>query len=275
MATLKEIKDRRDSIKSINKITSALKLTSTSKAQRELKKLRTYEPFYYKILSIIQALVDEAPYNFKNTEYDKTLWILYSSDLGLAGGFNSLLIKEFIKHFDSAKDQAIIIGIKGKQLLNSKIKTDDFEFIKQSEAHEIMNEEFSKKIIEKYTNENFNIKVIKNHYVNQITTEIKIDNILPVVDIIDDENKVQLSSQIIFEPSTHGIVPDLLTYYVQSQIEYALRDSFASEQSSRRNAMDNATSNSEDMIKNLSRQYNRIRQSKITQEISELVSANN
>ncbi len=275
MATLKEIKDRRDSIKSINKITSALKLTSTSKAQRELKKLRTYEPFYYKILSIIQALVDESPYNFKNTEYDKTFWILYSSDLGLAGGFNSLLIKEFIKQFNPSKDQAIIVGIKGKQLLSSKIKTEGFDFIKQSEAKEKMNEEFSKKIIEKYTNENFNIKIIKNHYVNQITTEVKIDNVLPVVDIIDDENQVQLSSQIIFEPSTHGIVPDLLTYYVQSQIEYALRDSFASEQSSRRNAMDNATSNSEDMIKNLSRQYNRIRQSKITQEISELISANN
>ncbi len=275
MATLKEIKDRRDSIKSINKITSALKLTSTSKAQRELKKLRSYEPFYFKILSIMQALVDEAPYNFKNQEHDKTFWILYSSDLGLAGGFNSLLIKEFLKQFDSSKDELLVIGIKGQQILNSKINAAKFDFIKETEADEKLNEEFASLMIDKYTKENFNIKIIKNHYVNQITTEVKVVAVLPIIDILEEENKTELSSQIIFEPSTHGIVPDLLKYYVQSQVQYSLRDTRASEQSSRRNAMDNATTNSDEMITSLSRQYNRIRQSKITQEISELVSANN
>ena len=274
MATLKEIRDRRNSVKSINKITSALKLVSTAKAQKKLRDLRTYEGFYYKLYSIMQSVLEETN-SFKNETRKNTYWIVFTSDLGLAAGFNTLLLKEFILNFDDKNDHALVIGVKGEQILKNKVDISNISFVHQSSADEEVTESFARKLINKYDNEDLNIKIVGNSYINQITNEIKITSVLPIKEQIDEENKLEVSSQILFEPSAHGIIPELLLFYVQSQLNYSLVNSYAAEESARRNAMDNATTNSNDMIIDLTRKYNRIRQSKITQEISELVSGSN
>lgn len=283
MATLKEIKDRKASIKSINKITTALKLVSTAKAQRRLKDLNQFKPFYLTLNKILSSLSKEVEQYLKTDDFDRTLWIVFSSDLGLAGGFNSLLIKEFINQINLETDQVIVFGNKGKQLLTSRLGSasiSEFTFYSsESFLENVSDSDFVDFLEDKIANK-FKIKVIFNKYVNQITTDITINQVLPLLlseldletEEFTKENGLEINPQIIFEPSAHGIMPQIIEFYLSASLNYFYRNSLASEESSRRNAMENASTNSEEMIKELSKQFNRVRQSKITQEIAELLS---
>ncbi len=273
MATLKEIKDRKVSVTSINKITSALKLVSTAKSQRKLKDLRMFEPYFLKLIFMIDMLQKERDTNKYTTSKDKTFWIVFTSDMGLAGGFNSLLIKEFAKQFDLKEDRALVFGSKGAQLINSRMNVPENHIIfeRSEDFGDTVNQLLAKSLLKRYEEDGFDIKVISNSYINQITTEIKISQLLPLnFKNIDLENKV--NKQIIFEPSIEKILLELINFYLESSLNYFYKDSITAEETSRRTAMENATTNSEDMIKDLTKQFNKIRQSKITQEISELIS---
>lgn len=273
MATLKEIKDRKVSVTSINKITSALKLVSTAKSQRKLKDLRMFEPYFLKLIFMIDMLQKERDTNKYTTSKDKTFWIVFTSDMGLAGGFNSLLIKEFAKQFDLKEDRALVFGSKGAQLINSRMNVPENHIIfeRSEDFGDTVNQLLAKSLLKRYEEDGFDIKVISNSYINQITTEIKISQLLPLnFKNIDLENNV--NKQIIFEPSIEKILLELINFYLESSLNYFYKDSITAEETSRRTAMENATTNSEDMIKDLTKQFNKIRQSKITQEISELIS---
>ncbi len=285
MATLKEIKDRKASIKSINKITTALKLVSTAKAQKNLKALNQFKPFYLTLNKILFSLSKEVSQHLKSDDSNKTLWIVFTSDLGLAGGFNSLLIKEFINQINLNNDEVIVFGNKGKQLLTSRLGSDKIKHFTFFTSESFLaklgdNNDIVDQLEAKVTNK-FKIKVIYNKYVNQITTNITIKQVLPL-DLTENdlepteeftkENGLEINPQIIFEPSAHGIMPQIIEFYLAASLNYFYRNSLASEESSRRNAMENASTNSEEMIKELSKQFNRVRQSKITQEIAELLS---
>ncbi len=274
MATLKEIKDRKVSVTSINKITSALKLVSTAKSQRKLKDLRMFEPYFLKLIFMIDMLQKERDTNKYTTSKDKTFWIVFTSDMGLAGGFNSLLIKEFAKQFDSKEDRALVFGSKGAQLINSRMNVPENHIIfeRSEDFDDTVNQLLAKSLLKRYEQDGFNIKVISNSYINQITTEIKISQLLPLNFKNIDNLESVVNQQIIFEPSIEEILLELINFYLESSLNYFYKNSITAEETSRRTAMENATTNSEDMIKDLTKQFNKIRQSKITQEISELIS---
>lgn len=274
MATLKEIKDRKVSVTSINKITSALKLVSTAKSQRKLKDLRMFEPYFLKLIFMIDMLQKERDTNKYTTSKDKTFWIVFTSDMGLAGGFNSLLIKEFVKQFDSKEDRALVFGSKGAQLINSRMNVPENHIIfeRSEDFDDTVNQLLAKSLLKRYEQDGFNIKVISNSYINQITTEIKISQLLPLNFKNIDNLESVVNQQIIFEPSIEEILLELINFYLESSLNYFYKNSITAEETSRRTAMENATTNSEDMIKDLTKQFNKIRQSKITQEISELIS---
>ncbi len=274
MATLKEIKDRKVSVTSINKITSALKLVSTAKSQRKLKDLRMFEPYFLKLIFMIDMLQKERDTNKYTTSKDKTFWIVFTSDMGLAGGFNSLLIKEFAKQFDLKEDRALVFGSKGAQLINSRMNVPENHIIfeRSEDFDDTVNQLLAKSLLKRYEQDGFNIKVISNSYINQITTEIKISQLLPLNFKNIDNLESVVNQQIIFEPSIEEILLELINFYLESSLNYFYKNSITAEETSRRTAMENATTNSEDMIKDLTKQFNKIRQSKITQEISELIS---
>jgi len=194
--------------------------------------------------------------------------------MGLAGGFNSLLIKEFAKLYNPETDYALVFGAKGNQLINSRLKfnEDNFIFERLEDFDTIVIHLLSLSFLRRYKEEGYNIKVISNVYINQITTEIKTFQLLPLnFEKIDKQLEV-INPQITFEPSASEILDDLVQFYLEAAINYFYKDSITSEETSRRTAMENATTNSEDMIKDLTKQFNKIRQAKITQEISELIS---
>ena len=178
-----------------------------------------------------------------------------------------------------------MFGNKGKQLLASRLGSDKinhFTFFPSEVFLERMsdNNDIVEQLESKVANK-FKIKVIYNKYVNQITTDITIKQVFPLdlsetdlepTEEFTKENGLEINPQIIFEPSAHGIMPQVIEFYLTASLNYFYRNSLASEESSRRNAMENASTNSEEMIKELSKQFNRVRQSKITQEIAELLS---
>ena len=282
MANLKEIRGRIKSIKSIQKVTSAMKMVAAAKLRTSQSNMEQCRPYSKKISMLMNDLLSECGNVrfdlMEQREVSKTLYVVITSDRGMAGAFNTNILKKAQQDIDiNGKDNAMVISIGKKS--RDYFKNRNFDMVSEyidfwgdlNFDHAIdMGEEIVDLFISGKVDQ---VKVYYNEFKNLATQVIKDIDFLPLTESDTEEDKKQVDR--LYEPSKEEILKGLIPKHINVQIWQFLLESYASEQAARMVAMENATDNAGDMIKELGLQYNKARQSAITTEIIEIVSGAN
>ena len=281
MAKLKDIRDQIKSVKSIQKVTKAMKMVAAAKMRRAQENMEKARPYTSKLNNMLNSLIPEIdrsilPELESRAAIDHKLFVVITSDRGLAGAFNSNVIKMAQKAIDKfGKDKSVLICIGKKSLSHFKIRKyniieDYIDFWSELGFQHAM--EMGEKIISHFiSGEADEVQVIYNKFINVGKQEVQHEKFLPLTYDSQDESSSILADRI-YEPSKASVVKAMVPKYLNTQIWQYLLESFASEQAARMLAMENATTNAEDMIKDLSLKFNKARQSAITTEMLEIVS---
>ena len=283
MASMRDIKRRRDSIQSTGQITKAMKLVSTVKLQKAKGKAESTRPYFdlmYETVKNMLAKSGNINHRYLRAgESSKKAIITITANRGLAGGYNSNITR-LITGSGIPKDDAMIyaIGTKGRDFLLRRgytIKADYSEMVEQPEytdarviCDEVLNAFTSGEVGEIY--------LAYTSFKNTVVHEPKLIKLLPV----DAESMKQAedgvdNTPMNYEPGEEEAINLIIPKYVCSLIYGAMVESVASENGARMQAMDSATSNAEDMISDLSLKFNRARQAAITQELTEIIAGAN
>ncbi len=282
MASMRDIKRRKGSIQSTQQITKAMKLVSTVKLQRakqNAEKSQTYfHCMYNTVHSILRRTQNLEHKYLKSGESGKKAVIVITSNRGLAGGYNSNVIKLITQGELVNEDLAIYaIGKKGKDALakNYEIRADYSDVIEDPVYAEAM--KISKEVLSAF--ENGEISEIYLAYTGFKNTVVHIPTLLKLlpVEVSEEEETAQEDDPVMmnFEPEDEEALNLLIPKYITSLIYGGMIEAIASENGARMQAMDAATSNAEEMIEDLTLLYNRARQGSITQELTEIIAGAN
>ena len=278
MASMRDIKRRKSSVQSTQQITKAMKLVSTVKLQRakgRAEKSKTYFSCMYDTVASMLSKAGTVNHPFLMAgESTKKAVIVITANRGLAGGYNSNIVK-LIKNSDFKKEDLLLytIGTKGRDALarlGYTIAADYSEVIDEPMYSDAM--EISKKLLEEFAAGRIvEIYVAYTGFKNTVTHVPTLLKLLPVK--VEDDRPQSENHQAVmeFEPECEEAIDLIIPKYITSLIYGALIESVASENGARMQAMDSATSNADDMISKLSLLYNRARQSSITQELTEII----
>lgn len=288
MANMREIKNRIKSINQTRQITKAMKLISAAKLKKARRQLEQTLPFFEKVkLTIADILVhsgniDNIFFDIRNQkEGTKKGYVVFAGDGTLSGGYNSNIIKLAESNLkQNPGSLAFVAGHVGRGILQRKKYkvSEDFDYAVQNpniyrarEISEVVLEMFSKGELDE-------VYLIYTKMVSSIRLEPQIMKLLPLeigalkADLGINEDKAEVIDEALsYEPSPKAVFDVLIPKYIKGIVYGALVEAFASEQSARMTAMDNATSNADEMLQKLNLFYNRARQAAITQEISEIV----
>jgi F-type H+-transporting ATPase subunit gamma len=285
MPSLKEVRLRIQSINSTQQITKAMKMVAAAKLRRAQDAIIQMRPYTQRLQTILQnissQLEDEAsnPYA-EERESNKILLVVITSDRGLAGAFNanvtkavnSLLTGKYATQAAAGNVQLLTIGKKGndffgrrKYPLNSEYAT-LFSSLNFNQARRVA--EFA---MDGFLARRFDrVELVYNEFKNVATQIIRTEQFLPIVEVKNESQKVS-TTNYIFEPSEKEIFAELIPKTLKIQFYKALLESNASEHGARMTAMDKATDNAKELLKDLKLIYNRTRQAAITKEILEIV----
>ena len=286
MPSLKDLKNRIGSVKSTQKITSAMKMVAAAKlrkAQEQAIASRPYCSSMEKIVSSLASkLIDNAPKLLKGKkEIKKQLLVVFSADRGLCGGFNGSISRAVKLEVKKSKDLGIetkllFVGRKSADTLKKDFQQHIVEIVTGNSTNPIYSDalSISLKIVDLYQRDEFgSCKIIFNKFVSAITQEVTLKSLIPIETNNEDvSNNNQVSSVYEYEPSEEVILEELLNKNIATQLFSAQMESTASELAARMTAMDNATRNAGDLIDRLTLQYNRTRQAFITKELIEIIS---
>ena len=297
MANLKELKTRISSVKSTQKITSAMKMVAASRLKRAQEAAEAARPYAERMERMIasvmesQQSIQSAPKLLAGNSSDETyLFVIVTSDRGLCGGFNSSIVREVrnrIRDLLSAGKtvKLLCVGRKGRDQLKSEFATSivkTYESVGRGGVKFSEAEDLASDLIEMFEADEFDIcTVVYNKFVSVITQVVTSQQIIPV-DLVgleqvseEDEGlptKEKPSAIYEYEPSEQEILTELLPSNLKIQVFRALLESSASEHGARMSAMDNATRNAGEMIDDLTLTFNRSRQARITSELIEIIS---
>lgn len=286
-AKLKEVRNRIASISSTQQITKAMKLVSASKLRKAQERITQMRPYAHKLNDMLQNIAAAAEGNI-NIEYAKTrtpeniLLILLTSDRGLCGGFNANLIKllknklntDYATQKQAKKITLLCIGKKGyeafkrdTQLTLVTTHQDLFNKLNFENASAVAEE-----VMQQFSQKQYDlVDVFYNEFKNQITQIPTAQQFLPIQQVQNTENK-KTKNDFIFEPELAKITNELVPKILKTRFFSFLLDNNASEHGSRMSAMDKATTNADELLKNLKIDYNRARQASITTELTEIIS---
>jgi F-type H+-transporting ATPase subunit gamma len=287
MASLKDIQRKIKSVKGTQKTTRAMKLVSSAKLRRAEQIAKNSKEYAVKITDMMEEI--SANLAKANEEIDNPFFkvvkspkvvdiVIVTSDKGLCGGFNSQTIKKvdaFIKEFENSGAKVRLRAIGKKAISYYKFQNrellDEIDNLSSAPNYEKASE-FIKGVVESYLNgETDKVVIVHNGYVNMITQEIRVDNILPL-DPSEFTPKAVSTSELEVEPDDDSLLEALINRYIEYTMYYALIDSLAAEHGARMQAMDAATNNSKEMVKSLTVSYNKARQEAITTELIEIIS---
>ncbi len=278
MASMRDIKRRKTSISSTQQITKAMKLVSTVKLQKAKNRAEETNPYFnYMYQTVCSMLAKSGNVNhpfLTGSESTKKAVIVITSNRGLAGGYNSNIVKLITGSELPVEDVKIYsVGHKGEEALIRKgyeIASDYSEVI-EAPAYEDA-QAICKEVLDAYAaGEIGEIYLAYTHFKNTVSHEPKLLKLLPVE--VDAEDVETSASDVLmnFEPNEEEALNLIIPKYITSLVYGALVEAVASENGARMQAMDSATSNAEEMISDLSLKYNRARQSSITQELTEII----
>ncbi len=288
MASLKDIKRKIKSVKGTQKTTHAMKLVSSAKLKRAEELAKRSKMYAQKITEMIDEIALQiAKHNdmsdnvyFRRVENPRTVDIVFvTADKGLCGGFNSQTIKAvnaMIEEYE-AKGATVRLRAIGKKGIayyrfNQREMLDEIEGLSASPSYEEA-ARFIRACVDDYIEGNTDkVIVVHNGYVNMITQEIRVDNLVPVDPSTLPEGEAT-GSELELEPDDDDTLLEALIHrYLEYVMYYALIDSLAAEHGARMQAMDSATTNAKEMVKSLTIQYNKARQEAITTELIEIIS---
>ena len=278
MVNLREIKGRINSTKSTKQITKAMQMVSSSKLRRAEQNAKAYVPYMEKIQDVVGAIAsgtkDSGHPMLTARPVKKTAYLVIGSDRGLAGAYNSSILRQVQRTIDErhkSKDEYVILAV-GRVVRDYFVKRDHnvisdvIGLPDQPSFADI--KEVARKAVGMFTDGTYDeLYMYYNHFVSAIASEVTEKKLLPLTDLAPASSNASYE----FEPSGEAILEVLLPQYAESLVYGALLDGKASEHASRMTAMKNATDNASDLISDLSLQYNRARQAAITQEITEIV----
>lgn len=288
MASMRDIKRRKESIQSTGQITKAMKLVSTVKLQKAKTRAENAKPYFDHMYDAVLSMLRKSgnishPYLSAGKSNKKAI-IVISSNRGLAGGYNSNILK-LVMGSDIKKEDAVIyaVGRKGKEALSRR----GYKIAK--DYSEVMNAPIYKDAIEIgqavldafVADEVGEIYLAYTSFKNTVSHIPTLIKLLPVDmegALQEGDNTEDLNERLTlmnYEPEAEEALNLIIPKYINSLIYGALVQALASENGARMQAMDSATNNAEDMISDLSLKYNRARQSSITQELTEIIAGAN
>jgi F-type H+-transporting ATPase subunit gamma len=280
MASMRDIKRRRTSIQGTQQITKAMKLVSTVKLQRarsNAEKSHSYFDTMYRTVCSILARVGESDHRYlKGNGSDRKAIVVITSNRGLAGGYNSNVVRLITSNPEFNKDNVDLytIGNKGYENFHKhgyKVSRNLPDIIEAPTYTDAMG--LTNILLQSYEDgEIGEIYIAYTFFKNTVTHVPTLTKLLPVDPGIADSDGDGKADEIMnFEPGDEEALDLIIPKYIAGQIHGALIEALASENGARMQAMDNATGNAEDMINDLTLKYNRARQGSITQELTEII----
>lgn len=283
MANLKEIRNRISSVSSTMQITSAMKMVSAAKLKKAQDAITAMRPYSDKLTEMLQNLSatlegDSASAYSIQRPVEKALVVAITSNRGLAGAFNSNIIKELVRlnkeELNGVAVSYMTIGKKANDFVSKKDtvqsnKSDLFDNISFENVAAIAEE-----LMELFKNGDFDkIILVYNSFKNAATQIVRTEDFLPLAPVAKDEEAIAAQKEMdyIFEPSKEEIIEELIPKSLKTQLYKAVRDSWASEHGARMTAMHKATDNATELRDQLKLTYNKARQAAITNEILEIV----
>ncbi len=300
MPSLKDIRTRIDATKNTQQITKAMKLVAAAKLRKAQQQIVSMRPYAQGLMYVIQNLVkaDSVKHplikgslgeqvELNSSEAKNLLLVILTSDRGLCGGFNGQVIKfseAFIEENKTQYDKidVFIVGKKGAEYF-ARRGAEAVEVIYRLDKDISYNlaTQLGSKLTEYFTSGNYQeIKFVFNEFKSAISQKVNCEQLLPITHkahvqegISKELNLVTPEArQFIFEPASELILNELIEKHIVVQIFRYLAESVAAEHGARMTAMENATNNARDVISKLTLTYNKIRQEKITTELTEIVS---
>ncbi len=282
MAVGKEIRNQISSIKSTQKITSAMEMVAASKMRKAQERMQATRPYADKMRQVIGHIA-KANAQYKHPfmverEVKRVGYIVVSTDRGLCGGLNINLFKALVREMKAWKEKGVetdlcAIGQKGASFFRSYggNVVAALTHLGDSPSSEklignvkVMLDAFSEGKIDR-------LYVVSNEFVNTMTQSPKVEQLLPLPES-EDEEEIKNQWDYLYEPDARQILDGLLPRFIESQVYQGVVENLACEQAARMIAMKSATDNAGSIIDELQLAYNKARQAAITQEISEIVS---
>jgi F-type H+-transporting ATPase subunit gamma len=287
MASLKALKIRINSVKSTQKITKAMKMVAAAKLRRATEAAQASRPYAERLEKVVSSIAskvtvsDQTPKLLGGTGKDDVhLFVVATSDKGLAGAFNTNIIRLARKRAEELKaaGKTVKFYTIGKKARDGLIRQYRADFIESIEPGDLGKLDFetvkgwADDLIARYESGAFDVAhLFFSKFVSVLTQEPTILQLMPVALSNDNAAPAGANAAVEYEPDEEEILADLLPRNVAVQLLRANRENAASEQGSKMTAMDNATRNAGDMINKLTIQYNRSRQAAITTELIEII----
>ena len=279
MANLKEIRNRIASVGSTMQITSAMKMVSAAKLKKAQDAITAMRPYSEKLSELLQSLSasldgDTGSKYVSQRDVQKVLVVAITSNRGLAGAFNSNIIKEAktlaAETYKGKQVDFVTIGKKGNDILKKTNTIVEYNNAIYEDLSFETTSEIAEKLMGLFANGSYDkIVLVYNHFKNAATQLVMTEQFLPILPPKSSESRA--NADYIFEPSKVEIVEGLIPKSLKTQLFKAIRDSVASEHGARMTAMHKATDNATELRDALKLQYNKARQAAITNEILEIV----
>ena len=282
--SLNDIKTKIASTKNTSQITNAMQMVSAAKLGRSEEAARNFQVYAQKVRKLLTDILHGngagASTNpmLISRSVKKTGYIVITSDRGLVGGYNSSILKAVMElkeeyHPDGKGFEMICIGGMGADCFKARGIQPLYELrgLADQPSFDQVRKIISK-TVEMYQNELFDeLYVCYNHHVNTLTSQMRVEQMLPIIDLDPNEADEEYSLTFELETSREEILEQLLPQFAESMIYGAIIDAKTAENAAGMTAMQTATDNAKKVINDLTIQYNRARQAAITQEITEIV----
>lgn len=271
---MKDIKRRIRSVESTMQITKAMELVASSKLRRAKERVEQARPYFYALQETVARILRENRFSSVYTDrraVKKSLFLVIAGDRGLAGGYNSGVLKLAVTEMEGKNAAVITIGKKAQEYFGKR----DYEVLADypgiaehldiADTHPITND-----LLARYrAGEIDEICLCYTAFVSPMTQEPRMVRLLPVDPAQAGPGEKRAMAEC--DPSPEAVLSAIIPEYLGGVLYGAVVESYASEQSARRMAMESASDNAGEMIENLNLSYNRARQAAITQEITEIV----
>jgi F-type H+-transporting ATPase subunit gamma len=279
MANLKEIRGRITSISSTMQITRAMKMVSAAKLKKAQDAIVMLRPYSEKLQELIQNVnsssdPDQISVYAQKREVKRILFIAVTSNRGLAGAFNSSIVKELNAQFQNNSQYEVEVLSIGKKAFDA-VRRSRTVYANESGIYDKLSfdavSHVAEAVMDSFREGKFDeVYLIYNKFVNAATQEVTTEQLLPIS--MPETTEPQVETDYIFEPSRAEILDNLIPKSIKTQVFKAVLDSVASEHGARMTAMHKATDNAQALKNDLVIFYNKARQAAITNEILEIVS---
>lgn len=279
MANLKEIRGRITSISSTMQITRAMKMVSAAKLKKAQDAIVMLRPYSEKLQELIQNVnsssdPDQISVYAQKREVKRVLFIAVTSNRGLAGAFNSSIVKELNAQFQNNSQYEIEVLPVGKKAFDA-VRRNRTVYSNASSVYDNLNfdtvSHVTEAVMTSFKEGKFDeVYLIYNKFINAATQEVTTEQLLPIS--MPENTDAQVETDYIFEPNRTEILDNLIPKSIKTQVFKAILDSVASEHGARMTAMHKATDNAQALKNDLVIFYNKARQAAITNEILEIVS---